>query len=151
LARAAKHIYTVDIAETHLEQARYNVQKAGLLNRVTFISGDIMDSKLRLNLPTVDAIFIDPDWADDALDHDYRFINSETRPPADKILKAVLEMIENVAIILPPLTPTKELSDLPPYELENLFMDDNHELICLYFGKLKRSNGVSEYRIDHIN
>jgi hypothetical protein len=82
LAKTAKHIYTVEIDQTHQEQAITNITTAGFLNQVSFIHGSILDQTLLNKLPFIDGAFIDPDWAVTGPDHVYCFINSNTRPPA---------------------------------------------------------------------
>ncbi|MHC4286121.1 MAG: methyltransferase domain-containing protein, partial [Planctomycetota bacterium] len=81
LARMAAHLITVEINSAYQSQARKNVEKAGLINRVTFLTGDILDEGLLDELPLVDEAFLDPDWAVTGPDHVYRFIRSNTRPP----------------------------------------------------------------------
>ena len=85
LARAAKHVITVEINASHQAQAIRNVKKAGLSSQVTFIHGNILDLSLLNNLPSVDAAFLDPDWAVTGPDHIYRLIQSNTQPPADML------------------------------------------------------------------
>ncbi len=47
LARTAKHVFTVEIDQSHQEQAISNVEKAGLSNRVTFLNGNIFQGESR--------------------------------------------------------------------------------------------------------
>jgi len=147
LAKTAKHVYTVEINKSHQEQAIRNVEKAGLLSHVSFIHGNILDQVLLDNLPTVDSAFIDPDWAETGPDHVYRFIHSNTQPPADTLLNKIFEITENVAIVLPPYLNVKEFSSLPEHEREKLYLGESHELFCLFFGKLIKSIGETEFRV----
>ncbi len=147
LAKTAKHVYTVEINKSHQEQAIRNVKKAGLLSHVSFIHGNILDQGLLNNLPPVDSAFIDPDWAVTGPDHVYRFIQSNTQPPADTLLNKIFEITENAAIVLPPFLNVKEFSSLPEHERERLYLGENHELFCLYFGKLIKSIGETEFRV----
>ena len=147
LARTAKHVFTVEIDQSHQKQAITNVEKAGLLSRVTFVHGSILDQILLEKLPSVDAAFIDPDWAVTGPDHLYCFIDSNTLPPADTVLNKIFEITENMAILLPPLIEVNELDSLPEHEREKLYLGESHELFCLYFGKLMRSFDETEFRI----
>lgn len=81
LARVAAHVITVEIDPAHQVQARQNLAKAGLLDRVTFVLGDILDERIWDRLPPVDAAFLDPDWAVTGPDHVHRFVHSCTWPP----------------------------------------------------------------------
>ena len=146
LARAAKHVFTIEIDGSHQKQAIRNVNKAGLSNNVTFIHGSILDQNLLNNLPPVDAAFIDPDWAVTGPEHVYRFIHSNTQPPADTLLNTIFEITENVAIVLPPRLDIKEFDHLPEHEREKLYLGDRHELFCLYFGTLITSIGETEFQ-----
>jgi 16S rRNA G966 N2-methylase RsmD len=145
LAKTAKHVFTVEIDKLIQEQAIKNIEKAGLLSQVSFIYGNILDQILLDSFLSIDAAFIDPDWATTGLDHVYRFINSKTKPPADIVLKKILEITKNVAIVLPPFINTEEFNSLPRHECEKLYLGKNHELFCLYFGKLIKSFGETRF------
>lgn len=146
LARSARHVFTVEIDKANQEKAVGNIRKAGLSSKVSFICGDILDPELLKGLPAIDAAFIDPDWAVTGPDHVYGFIRSNTRPPADIVLKEIFEMTGNVAIVLPPFIEASEFENLPKHECERLYMGKSHELFCLYFGDLMRSAGMTEFR-----
>jgi tRNA1(Val) A37 N6-methylase TrmN6 len=149
LARTAKHVLTVEIDQSHQKQAISNVEKAGISDRVTFLLGDILDQSLLKRLPSVDAAFIDPDWAVTGSDHIYRFLHSHsnTQPPADIVLHKIFEITGNVAIVLPPFIVDQEFDGLPEHEREKLYLGESHELFCLYFGQLKNSPNETEFRI----
>lgn len=147
LARAAAHVFTVEIDPAHQAQAKQNLSIAGLLDRVTFVLGDILLDGTWQMLPDIDAAFLDPDWAVTGPDHVHRFRRSSTRPPADVLLDRVFHVTRNVALVLPPSLDIHELQGLPRNELQRLYMDGNHELYCLYFGDLAACSGESEFRV----
>jgi tRNA1(Val) A37 N6-methylase TrmN6 len=147
LARTAKHVFTVEIDKSHQHQAISNIEKAGLSNRVTLILGNILDENVLRQLPSIDAAFIDPDWAPTGPDHEYRFINSNTQPPADVVLNKMFEITKSAAIVLPPLIDVQEFEDLPEHERQKLYIGESHELFCLYFGKLINSVGQTDFRV----
>jgi SAM-dependent methyltransferase len=147
LARAASQVITVEIDPYHQSQAKKNLKKAGLLASVTFVSGSILDQSLLAGLPPFDAAFLDPDWAITGPDHVYRFHHSNTQPPADTLLKTILELTENVAIVLPPLLDTREFAGLPPNECQKLYLGESHELYCLYLGDLAAGFGETAFRV----
>jgi SAM-dependent methyltransferase len=136
LAKTAAQVITVDIDPEHQAQARKNIEKAGLSDSVTFVCGDITDQSLLAKLPSFDAAFLDPAWAVTGPDHVYRFVNSNTQPPADTLLKTFLDLTENIALMLPPLLDKQEFAGLPPHECQKLYLGESHELYCLYFGDL---------------
>lgn len=146
LARLAAHVVTIEIDPLHQAQARENVRRAGLVRQVTFVSGDVLsEGTLGACLP-FDSAFLDPDWAVTGPGHVYRFRQSNTRPPADVLLERMLALTPDVAIVLPPLVDKREFDELPSHERQRLYMGDSHELYCLYFGRLARSNGETEHR-----
>jgi len=147
LARVAEHVITVEIEPDHQAQARQNVGKADLLDRVTFVLADIMDEGTWHSLPPVDAAFLDPDWAVTDPAHVHRFVYSSTKPPADSLLARALSATPNVALVLPPTVDTRELETLPRHEREKLYMEEHHELFCLYFGSLAVSFGETKFRV----
>jgi SAM-dependent methyltransferase len=146
LARAAAHVTSVEIDSTHQSQARQNLARASLLERVTFVLADITDERTWEGLPRVDAAFLDPDWAVTGPGHTHRFLRSTTRPPADALLERTFCATRNVALVLPPGLDVQELSGLPGHERQKLFMGQSHELYCLYFGDRAVSLGETELR-----
>lgn len=147
LARSAAHVFSVEIDPTHQAQAKQNLSTVGLLDRVTFVLGDILLDDTWHVLPEIDAAFLDPDWAVTGPQHVHRFRRSSTRPPADVLLDRVFRATRNVALVLPPTLDTNELEGLPEHELQRLYMDGHHELYCLYFGDLAACSGNSEFRV----
>lgn len=147
LARVASQIITVEIDPYHQTQAKKNLQRADLLSSVEFVSGSILDPSLLAGLPPFDAAFLDPDWAITGPDHVYRFVHSNTQPPADILLKTILELTRNVAIVLPPLLDSRELAGLPRNECQKLYLGESHELYCLYFGDLAAGFGDTAFRV----
>ena len=147
LARTAKQVVTVEMNAANQKKAIRNVEKAGLSSKVTFIFGSILDPVVLNGLPRVDAAFIDPDWAVTGPDHEYRFLRSNTRPPADVVLRKIFKITENVAIVLPPFIESKEFEGLPEHERERLYLGERHELLCLYFGCLTRSLDETDFHV----
>jgi SAM-dependent methyltransferase len=147
LARTANHVFTVEIDKSIQKQAVANVEKAGLSNKVSFYHGSILDQGLLNNLPSVDTTFIDPEWASTGPNHVYRFIDSNTQPPADTVLSKLFKITENVAIVLPPFIEVQEFNNLQEHEREKLYLGESHELVCLYFGKLIKVFGETEFSV----
>jgi hypothetical protein len=100
---------------------------------VTFILGSILDPDILKDLPTVVAVLIDPDWAVTGPDHEYRFQRSNTQPPADVVLRNMLKITDNVAIILPLFIQAQEFDGLPKHECEKLYLEESHELFLSLF------------------
>ena len=147
LARHAKHVYTVEINQSHQRQAITNVDKSKHSDRVTFIQGNILEQSVLKNLPHIDSAFIDPDWADEDHNHKYQFLNSTTQPPADLLLEYIFKITEDIALILPPFIDINEFKDLPEHECERLYFNKRHELFCLYFGELINEAGITEFHV----
>jgi len=144
LARAARHVTTIEIDKKNQDQARQNVAKAGLVHKVDFILGDSLDRKMLWSITDIDAAFLDPDWANSGPGHVYRFSNSNTKPPADLLLETVFHVTRNVALILPPSLPNTEFQSLPAFEMQSIYLENEHALYCLYFGDLAERIGESE-------
>lgn len=149
LAREARSVTTIEIDGSHQAMARKNVARAGLLRKVEFILGDALDPELLKKVSGVDAAFLDPDWADSAPGHVYRFRHSTTRPPADRLLETVLRITANAALVLPPTLPVEEFRGLPGFELQKIFLGGELALFCLYFGNLAMGGGTSELRVEN--
>ena len=147
LAKKAAHVFSVEIDPERLLEAKRNAMTAGVENRVTFIRADIFDVDIASLAKKIDAALLDPDWADAGTNHEYRFIDSTTRPPSDWLLDYIADYTENITLIQPPYIDDKEFKDLLPHEMEKLFLSGSHELYCLHFGQLLRTVGSTEFRI----
>jgi len=147
LARYAKHVYSVEVDGFRLELAKKNSQIAGLDNKISFINGDITTTKTLELLPNIDSAFIDPDWAISGVNHVFRFVNSNTQPPSDKLLELVNTMTPNITLVQPPHINKKEFEKLLPHECEYLYLNNQHELYCLHFGELKKIIGETKFEI----
>jgi len=147
LARRVSHVVTVEIDPENQAQARRNVAKAGLEDRVTFVTGDVLEYGTLDQSPPFDAAFMDPDWGESGLEHLCHFRNSSTHPPADVLLERTLGLTPDVAIVLPPVTDVGEFAGLPTHERQHLYFGECHELYCLFFGRLSRSSGKTELRL----
>lgn len=144
LARYAKHVYSVEIDKTRLEMAKKNSQIAGFEKKITFINGDITTKKILDLVPEIDSAFIDPDWAVTGDNHIYKFLNSNTKPPSDKLLNLINKRTSNITLVQPPYIDKEEFKKLPPHECEHLYLKGQHELYCLYFGELALLKGDSK-------
>lgn len=150
LAKYAKHVYSIEVDGFRLELAKKNSQIAGLENKITFINGDVTDTKILKSLPNIDSAFIDPDWAIAGEDHIFRFLNSNTKPPSDKLLELVNTMTPNITLVQPPGINRREFEKLLLHECEYLYLNNQHELYCLHFGELIKVIGDTKFEIkDH--
>ena len=147
LANYANHVYTVEIDSLRIKDAERNAEIAGVENKITFINNDILSKEIDKAIPDIDAAFLDPDWAVSGPDHEYRFRNSNTRPPSDLLLNLIFLKTKNVTLIQPPFVDPEEFKHLPPHECEKLYLNGQHELFCLHFGDLANIIGDSEYRV----
>ena len=147
LANYANHVYTVEIDSLRIKDAERNAEIAGVENKITFINNDILSKEIDKAIPDIDAAFLDPDWAVSGPDHEYRFRNSNTRPPSDLLLNLIFLKTKNVTLIQPPFVDPEEFKHLPPHECEKLYLNGQHELFCLHFGDLANIIGDSEHRV----
>lgn len=147
LAKYAKHVYSVEIDSSRLETAKKNSQIAGFEKKITFINGDVTTKKILDLIPKIDAAFIDPDWAVTGDNHIYRFLNSNTEPPSDKLLNLINKRTSNIILVQPPYIDKEEFTKLPSHECEHLYLNGRHELFCLHFGELALLKGDSRFDI----
>lgn len=144
LAEVAAHVVTIEIDPAHLAQARANVMRARLEDRVTFVEGDALSDDVLGQVRDIDAALIDPDWAVTGPTHIYRFRQSNMHPPADALLEKVLRKTDHVALILPPAIDLREIEGLPPHELQRVHLGASRVLYCVYFGALAMTHGETE-------
>ena len=147
LAETAEKVISIEINKNNQDQAIHNVKKAGLRDSVLFVLGDCLNEKILSSLENIDAAFLDPDWADTGSDHIYKFRNSNTEPPADKLLDLILRITPNIALILPPFISLYEFSQLPSHEFQKIYLENDLALFCLYFGNLIKEQGATELHI----
>lgn len=148
MAKYANHVYTVEIDGLRIKDAKRNAEIAGVEKKITFINNDILSKQVDKAIPEIDAAFLDPDWAVSGPEHEYRFRNSNTRPPSDILLNLIFLKTENITLIQPPFIDPREFKHLPPHECEKLYLNGQHELFCLHFGDLANIIGDSEYRVE---
>ncbi len=146
LAGFARHVYTFEIDCKRMEAAWKNAVTAGVDEKISFVNHDVMTYDFRELKGRLDAAFLDPDWADTGPGHVYRFLNSTTKPPSDKLLEMVFAITPNVTLVQPPFIDPSEFSGLPPHELELLHLDGSFELYCLHFGELAKVAGQTAYK-----
>jgi 16S rRNA G966 N2-methylase RsmD len=147
LARTAAHVFSVEIDPGRQKEAKRNAAIAGVKEKITFIRADIFDVEID-NLPEpIDAALIDPDWADRESNHIYRFEDSTTSPPSDWLLDYICDYTENITLLQPPFIDQSEFNTALPHELEKLYLAEKHEYYCLYFGRLAKAKGITEFRV----
>jgi tRNA1(Val) A37 N6-methylase TrmN6 len=147
LAKVASKVISIDLSETNQNQAKENCKIAGCLNKIEFIVGNSLDEKFIHSFKSIDAVFLDPDWAVTGENHVYKFKNSNTKPPADLLLEKVLRITKNIALILPPFINEDELSELSDCEIQKIYLEGEFALLCLYFGNLIKKKGQSKISI----
>ncbi len=147
LAETADHVFTIELNPMHQAQAMANVKRKCLEEKVTFVLGNCMAPESLAQCHGVDAVFMDPDWAQTGPLHRYRFVNSNMQPPADELARAMLARVPNGALILPVEIPESEFSQLPEYELTWIFLSGARVLQCLFFGSIRSGEKTSEIRV----
>jgi 16S rRNA G966 N2-methylase RsmD len=100
LARMAKHVYSVEIDGNRMLVAVRNANIAGIVKKITFINSDVFDVRIEGLAETIDAAFIDHDWADSS--ENRRFTASTRRPLSDMILSHVVRFTKKMILIQPP-------------------------------------------------
>lgn len=147
LARKAKRVVTAELLVEHQEQARKNLAKAHVLDRVQLILGDCLSDVVLNQLGGANAAFLDPDWALGGPGHVCHFRSSNMQPPADLLLAKTLKITADVALILPTFIDLNELEGVPQHELQSIHLGREHVLYCLYFGQLAKTIGKTELSV----
>jgi len=148
LARTANKVTSIEINKETQNQAIANASYTGLSEKVNFILGDSIDKKLLASIMNIDSAFLDPDWADTGSNHIFKFKDSNTKPPADKLLETTMKITPNIALILPPFIEEKEFKDLLPHEFQKIYLGNDIVLFCLYFGNLSNRTGESKMIVE---
>lgn len=147
LSKYAKHVFSFEIDKNHYLDSIKNSKIAKIKNNVTFINDSILNIRKYNFINRINAAFIDPDWAVTNQKHIYKFIKSNTNPPSDVLFKQIYGITKNIILIQPPFVPREEYASLPLHEFESVYLNNNLELYCLYFGEIIKSIGETNYNI----
>lgn len=151
LAKYAKHVYSIEIDATRLNKAKRNSQITGYDKNITFINGDSTSIEVLYLIPNIDSAFIDPDCAIKEDNHIFKFNNSNTEPPSDKLFELIRKRTSNITLVQPPYINLEKFKHLPEHECKSLFLNGRHELYCLHFGDLLQQKGNSIFSIETKN
>jgi len=139
LARNARKVIAVEINPEHIEQAKINAKIAHVESKIVFILGDILDNKVLNRIGNIDGAFLDPDWAaveNEKSTHVSKLSNMQ--PPGDRLFAKIFKKTKNVCLRLPKEIDLANLQELPPHELEKIYLDKDFKFYCAYFGKLAK-------------
>jgi len=140
LAKYVNQVIAVESEPEYVAFAEINTKLAGVRSKIKFIGGDILNEENLTKIPTVDAAFLDPDWA--TFGNSKRIHTSKPSkmsPPADKLFNEINKLTPNVALRLPKEIDLKELKSFLSYELEEILLNGELKFYCAYFGNLKKS------------
>ena len=145
LSKYAEHVYSFEIdKDRHLDSIK-NSEIANTKDNITFINDSILNINKYNISNRINAAFIDPDWAVTGQKHTFKFIKSNTNPPSDELFKQIYEITKNIILIQPPFVPKDEYNSLPLHEFEYLYLNNNLELYCLYFGDAIKNIGETKF------
>ncbi len=137
LAKYVNQVIAVEIEPKHLEQAKNNVKVGNVSPKVKFILGDILRKETLNKIPKINGAFLDPDWAiPGELKTTHASKLSNMQPPAEKLFTETNKLTRNIALRLPKEIDLSELKNLPPHELEKIYLNDEFKFYCAYFGEL---------------
>lgn len=152
LARELPKVYAVDMDETRLMAAKINATNYGVIDKITFINGDAMDSDLLKHLKSegVQAVVTDVGWREDTnLPIKQTTTDlSKTIPPAPELLSLIRTHItENVIMRLPLTITLNEIRNLGLCEIEKMFYDDIPRFYNVYFGNIVESFEARDFHM----
>ncbi len=147
LAKYVNQVIAVEVNPKKLAQAQYNTRIANFPDRIKFILGDILNKSILNEIPSINAAFLDPDWAmagEVKTTHTSKLSNMQ--PSADKLFTEINKITQNIALRLPREIDLSELKDLPTHEFEKIYLDDDFKFYCVYFGELLQKAGDTEFK-----
>ncbi len=155
LAKKLAHIFAIDINPIRIQAAKQNAKTFNVLNKITFIEGDILDEKLLSSLKDnnkIEAVVTDVDWRDDltkSLKETTPDI-SKTIPSTPIIFEKINRLItSNIIMHLAANTNKNQLYQLGPCEIEELKYNGVVKFINVYFGNLINSNGITSFEMNN--
>jgi 16S rRNA G966 N2-methylase RsmD len=147
LAKYAKHVYSFEIDQNRIEDAKQNCEKAGFTENITFINDDVF-SVFKMDIKNdINSAYIDPDWDNFAENYVFRFHDSMTKPKSDFILYEILKITNNITLIQPPYISKNEFDDLANHEIEELYIANELAVFALHFGELIKKSGETKFKI----
>lgn len=152
LAQYLPHVYAVDINPLRLEAAKLNASTYKVLDRITFIKGDVLDEKVikLLRQNGVKAAVADAEWRESA-DLPLTETTSDltkTRPSVVTLHKAIsTELTENIIMYLPAKARGDQLRSLGPCKVVEVVQEDRVKYLNAYFGDLIEDEEASRLEV----
>jgi len=155
LAKKLVHIFAIDINPKRIQAAKQNAKTFNVIDKITFIEGDILDEKVLSSLKDnkIEAVVTDVEWRDDltkSLKETTPDI-SKTIPSTPIIFEKINRLITpNIVMHLAANTNKEQLYQLGPCEIEELKYNGVVKFINVYFGNLIDKEGVTSFEMDRL-
>lgn len=152
LAKKLEHIFAVDINPFRIQAAKQNAKIFRVINKITFIEGNILDEKLLSNFKNknIKAVVTDVEWRDD-LNKSLKETTSDifkTIPSTPIVFEKVNGLItSNIVMHLAANTNKDQLFKLGVCEIEELKLNGIVKFINVYFGDLVDKHGITEFEM----
>jgi len=140
LAQTCGQVTALDRYPARIEAARANAREWGVLDRIEFVCGDVLDERLLASLKA-DIVFADPEWQAQGrpLSEHTRDV-WQTQPPTHLLVDAVRRLLtEQFALRMAPLADVSQLQELGAGEVERVLIDGKLRFYYVYYGNLARS------------
>ncbi|MBW1972149.1 MAG: hypothetical protein DRP55_07845 [Spirochaetes bacterium] len=147
MAQKMKKIFAIDNNQTRIKNAYLNAKKGNVLKKIEFIVGDVMDDHiLKRYKGEIKWVMADPDWSPPKANvrtHAHKL--KDTTPPADLLYNKIKKLLtSDIVFRLPISISIDEISSLDPSEIQHVYIKNDLKFFYLYFGKLKRENGITK-------
>ncbi|MDO8590248.1 MAG: class I SAM-dependent methyltransferase [bacterium] len=148
LAPVFKGAIGVDIDKKVLEACRENLEKAGLLEKVKLVLGDVTDTDLLKSIAADIVIYDIPYWYPEKYPNYSAEKRSLVNPDLAKLISDIKEFITNDIVIFAPKEMDYEYFKgvLGECECDEIFVNGKHGRNCIFLGSLIKKKGL--HRVD---
>lgn len=153
LAKYLPHVYAVDLNPERLEAAKINAKTFGVEDKITFIQGDGLDTKImeQAEKDGVKACISDVEWRDDLSKS-----LAETTPDINKTIPNTPLLFSKLSVWVGPEivmhmaanTDKDQLRKMGKCEIEEMFYEGKCKFINVYFGRLKEKQLDTKFNME---
>lgn len=141
-------VIALDINKKRIRSAIKNSKLFGVLGKIRFICGSVLNSSLLSSLGKFSAIFIDADWRENLHDpiKKQNLDPIKTTPRTDKLFTLLRKVFPNSALVfkVSPFVRVKDMRHLGPCKIEEFYINGKFLCYYVYYSSRIKSNSYKK-------
>lgn len=147
MARVFKKITAIELNNETIACCRENIRKAGLLDKVTLLQGDVADSSTLKGVSADIVIYDIPYWVSKTLE-DGTDILTKNPKLVDVVNSIKRTITDDIVIFAPPSLTHQDAKDLlGEHEYERITINGRYDRNYIYLGGLIRRLGITNMKL----